>query len=212
MSLTELDLASLLCSRLCHDLLSPVGALNNGLELLADETDPEMRERCLELLADSARASAQKLKYFRLAFGAAGGFGETVDSNEPKALIEALLADKSRIAFEWLVTAPSLPKSAVKVLLNLTLLGVDALVRGGALTVGAEHHDGRMEIVVRATGPKTVVDAGIAKALVGELDDSELSARTAAAYMVERIVALHGGEIQLVSEPEQIVIGAMFSM
>lgn len=212
MSLTELDLASLLCSRLCHDLLSPVGALNNGLELLADETDPEMRERCLELLADSARASAQKLKYFRLAFGAAGGFGETVDSNEPKALIEALLADKSRIAFEWLVTAPSLPKSAVKVLLNLTLLGVDALGRGGALTVGAEHHDGRMEIVVRATGPKTVVDAAIAKALVGELDDSELSARTAAAYMVERIVALHGGEIQLVSEPEQIVIGAMFSM
>ena len=212
MSLTELDLASLLCSRLCHDLLSPVGALNNGLELLADETDPEMRERCLELLADSARASAQKLKYFRLAFGAAGGFGEAIDSNEPKELVEALLADKSRITFDWLVTAPSLPKSAVKVLLNLTLIGVDALVRGGALTVGAEQNEGRMEIVVRATGPKVVVDAGIAKALVGELSDSELSARTAAAYMVERIVGLHSGEIQLVSEPEQMVIGAMLSV
>ena len=68
------DLASLLCSRLCHDLLSPVGALNNGLELMADEQDPAMRERCLELLNESARASANKLKFFRLAFGAAGGF------------------------------------------------------------------------------------------------------------------------------------------
>ena len=64
-----LDLASLLCSRLCHDLMSPVGALNNGIELLADETDPDMREKCLELLADSARATANKLKFFRLAFG-----------------------------------------------------------------------------------------------------------------------------------------------
>src|SRR3954467_637470 len=74
--MNAVDLASLLCSRLCHDLMSPVGALNNGIELLADEQDPDMRERCLELLADSARASANKLKFFRLAFGAAGGLGE----------------------------------------------------------------------------------------------------------------------------------------
>src|SRR5678816_2396766 len=68
--MNAIDLASLLCSRLCHDLLSPVGALNNGLELMADEQDPEMREKCLELLNESARASANKLKFFRLAFGA----------------------------------------------------------------------------------------------------------------------------------------------
>ena len=73
MTISPTDFASLLCSRLSHDLLSPVGALNNGLELLADEHDPEMRQRCLELLAESARASANKLKFFRLAFGAAGG-------------------------------------------------------------------------------------------------------------------------------------------
>ncbi|HEY6916467.1 MAG TPA: histidine phosphotransferase, partial [Allosphingosinicella sp.] len=86
------EFASLLCSRLCHDLLSPVGAINNGLELLADETDPEMRERCLDLLAESARASANKLKFFRLAFGAAGGFGETVDTRETRSAIEGLFS------------------------------------------------------------------------------------------------------------------------
>ena len=92
-----IELSSLLCSRLCHDLLSPVGALNNGIELLADEQDPEMRERCMELLADSARASANKLKFFRLAFGAAGGFGDSVDPREAKAAIEGFTEQLRRL-------------------------------------------------------------------------------------------------------------------
>jgi hypothetical protein len=99
--MNETELASLLCSRLCHDLLSPIGAMNNGLELLADETDPEMRARCIELLSDSARASANKLKFFRLAFGAAGGFGDKVDVSEPRQLIEGLVADKPRVEMQW---------------------------------------------------------------------------------------------------------------
>ena len=76
--ISQTDLAAMLCSRLCHDMLSPVGALANGLELLADEKDPAMRERCFELLEQSARTSANKLKFFRLAFGSAGGFGAGV--------------------------------------------------------------------------------------------------------------------------------------
>ena len=86
------EFASLLCSRLCHDLLSPVGALNNGIELLADEHDPEMRARCLDLLGESARASANKLKFFRLAFGAAGGFADEVDTREARARSRACSA------------------------------------------------------------------------------------------------------------------------
>ena len=147
-----IEFASLLCSRLCHDLLSPVGALNNGLELMADETDPAMRERCLDLLGDSARTSANKLKFFRLAFGAAGGFGERVEIAEPKALIEALIADKPNITIEWALAEPTLGKPAVKVLLNLALIAGDALVRGGQLDIGAEKRPGVTEIVVRGEG------------------------------------------------------------
>ena len=102
------EFASLLCSRLCHDLLSPVGAINNGLELLADETDPEMRERCLDLLAESARASANKLKFFRLAFGAAGGFENDVDTREAKAAIEGLYGADGRVALGWMVEEPTI--------------------------------------------------------------------------------------------------------
>ena len=101
-AMNAVDLASLLCSRLCHDLLSPVGALNNGIELLADEQDPEMREHCLELLAESARASANKLKFFRLAFGAAGGFGDAIDTREAQAALEGLFgADGGSSSAGW---------------------------------------------------------------------------------------------------------------
>ena len=101
--MNAIDLASLLCSRLCHDLMSPVGALNNGIELLADEQDPEMREKCLELLAESARARANKLKFFRLAFGAAGGFGDEIDTREAEAALEGLYGAERRIELGWMV-------------------------------------------------------------------------------------------------------------
>src|SRR3569623_1784354 len=99
--MNPVDLASLLCSRLCHDLMSPVGALINGIELLADEQDPDMREKCLELLADSARASANKLKFFRLAFGAAGGFGEEIDTREARAALEGLFGENNKVTLGW---------------------------------------------------------------------------------------------------------------
>ena len=118
--------------------MSPVGALNNGIELLADETDPDMREKCLELLADSARASANKLKFFRLAFGAAGGFGEEIDTHEAEVALQGLFGAERRIELGWVVGDEKLPKDAVKLLLNLALLAGDALVRGGRLDVGAE--------------------------------------------------------------------------
>ena len=168
MTISPTDFASLLCSRLCHDLLSPVGALNNGLELLADENDPEMRARCLELLAESARASANKLKFFRLAFGAAGGFGDSVDTREAQAAIEGLFGDNHRVSIGWMVEDPQLPKQVIKVLLNLALIGGDALVRGGQLDIGAEARDGTVEIVVRADGARIVLDQELRGARAGD--------------------------------------------
>ena len=129
--MNSVDFASLLCSRLCHDLMSPVGALNNGIELLADEQDPDMRDRCLDLLSDSARVTANKLKFFRLAFGAAGGFGDAVDTSEARTALEGLIGSGGKIELGWMVGDAKLSKSATKLLLNLALIGSDALVRGG---------------------------------------------------------------------------------
>src|SRR3546814_14666959 len=107
-----------------------------------------MRARCLELLGESARASASKLKFFRLAFGAAGGFGETVDTREARTAIEGLFGDAKRLEIGWLVDEAALPKPAIKVLLNLALIDSDALVRGGQLDIGAALRDENRKSVV----------------------------------------------------------------
>ncbi|WP_295492251.1 histidine phosphotransferase family protein [Sphingorhabdus sp. EL138] len=210
MSEAEIDFASLLCSRLCHDLLSPVGAMNNGLELLADEHDPEMRQRCMDLLAESAKAAADKLKFFRLAFGAAGGFGAEVDPKEAKLVIEPLVTSSGRTALEWAVPAQMMPKRAVNILLNLVLLANEALVRGGTLSVAAEARSGEQEIVIRASGPKLIMDSAIREALTGQLDRAAVDSRTAAAWMAHTLAVQGGGMLQLAeSDAEHLVIGAL---
>ncbi len=209
MSSNTVDLASLLCSRLCHDLLSPVGALSNGIELLRDERDAEMRHRCMELLEQSARISADKLKFFRLAYGAAGGFGDTVPSDEPRELVQNLVGDNGRIVLQWAVAEPQLAKPAVKVLLNLAAIGIDALPRGGQLDVGAERRDGATEIAIRAAGTKIAFDKSIGQALEGSLPLEELSGRTAPAHMIRLIAEEAGGGVQYALGDDSLVMGAV---
>ncbi|AKM06425.1 histidine phosphotransferase family protein [Pelagerythrobacter marensis] len=204
-----IDLANMLCSRLCHDMLSPVGALSNGLELLAEETDPEMRQRCFELLEQSARISADKLKFFRLAYGAAGGFGDEVDVSEAKAVVDALAGEARRVQIAWALSEARLPKPAVKVLLNFAHMGIDALVRGGTLDIGAEVREGASEIVVRAAGPKVAFDQSIGAALEGNLPREKLSSRTAAAHMLYLLADHAGGGLQYKQTGETLLLGAV---
>ncbi|AOL24456.1 histidine phosphotransferase ChpT [Erythrobacter litoralis] len=207
--ISQTDLASLLCSRLCHDLLSPVGALSNGLELLADENDPEMRERCVELLEASAKISTDKLKFFRLAFGAAGGFGDSVPIEEAQQVIGALAGDAKKIEVNWAMAENTLPKPAIKVLLNLAQIALDALVRGGRLDIGAERLEGNVEIVARATGPRIAFDETIGRALQGELGAGELTSRTAAAHMIAVLAEELGGGLQYRLADDALVLGAV---
>ena len=188
--------------------MSPIGALNNGIELLADETDPDMRDKCLELLADSARASANKLKFFRLAFGAAGGFGEEIDTLEAQTALEGLYGSERRIELSWLVSSDKLPKDAVKLLLNLAMLAGDALVRGGRLDVGAERHDGGLELAVRAEGPRIMLDPALRETLA-KGGDGPIEPRAAGAWLAHQLVADAGGSVQL-SDPasDALMIGA----
>jgi histidine phosphotransferase ChpT len=206
--MNAIDLASLLCSRLCHDLLSPVGALNNGLELMADEQDPEMRERCLELLNESARASANKLKFFRLAFGAGGGFGENIDTREAKSALEGLFGADKRVELGWIVEDDELPKGAVKLLLNLALIAGDALVRGGRLDVGAENGEAGLELVIRAEGQRILLDPTLRETLLKGKSGGTVEPRAAGAWLSHSLAAEARSQIRL-SEPadEVLVMG-----
>jgi histidine phosphotransferase ChpT len=199
--MNSVDLASLLCSRLCHDLLSPVGALNNGIELLADEQDPDMRERCLELLAESARATANKLKFFRLAFGAGGGFGDEIDTREAKTALEGLYGAEKQTELGWMVADDKLPKGAVKLLLNLAMIAGDALVRGGRLDVGAERRNGSLEMVIRAEGPRILLDPKLRETIAQGHSGGEVEPRAAGAWLAHTLANEAGGSIKL-SDPD----------
>jgi histidine phosphotransferase ChpT len=204
--MNAVDLASLLCSRLCHDLMSPVGALNNGIELLADETDPDMREKCLELLADSARASANKLKFFRLAFGAGGGFGEAIATDEAQAALDGVFGPERRIELGWMIGGDKLPKGAVKLLLNLALLAGDALVRGGRLDVGAEQADGALELVIRAEGPRILLDPALRETLGTGSSGGTVEPRAAGAWLAHSLAAEAGGTIRLSDPSDEVLL------
>lgn len=205
MSDDALEFAGLLCSRLCHDLMSPVGAMTNGLELFASEDDPAMREAALQLVADSARASIDRLKFFRLAFGWGAGADEPIDTAELKSVIAALVAANRRLGFVWLIEQPAIPRSRARILLLLAMIAIDALVRGGQLDIAAEG----AEIVVRAEGPRLVLDAQIRAVLAGEGDRAAMSARNSAAWLARRLAETGHGTLGVAdAEPGVLLLAA----
>ena len=134
--LSDLDLAALLCSRVCHDLVSPVGAIANGLEMMDEEDDQEMHRLALELVRRSARQASAKLQFCRLAFGAAGGAGSLLDVGEAGDIARLLVAEE-KVKLDWLAPRTARDKNEVKLLLNLMLLAIAAVPRGGNVSIDA---------------------------------------------------------------------------
>lgn len=170
-----------------------------------------MRERCVELLADSAKATANKLKFFRLAFGAGGGFADLIDANEAKVALEGIFGAERRIELGWMVTPEKLSKGALKLLLNLALIAGDALVRGGRLDVGAETTREGLEIAIRGEGPRVMLDAGLREMLSnGAPADGQIEPRAAGAWLAQALAKEAGGAIRLSEpSPEVLIIGAI---
>jgi histidine phosphotransferase ChpT len=132
--LAPLDLAALLCSRVCHDLISPVGAIVNGLEVLEEDKDEETRIFALELIKKSARQASARLQFCRLAFGAAGSAGAQIETADAEQASRGLFEDE-KIKITWTIARGLRPKNQVKLLLNMLLIAAAAIPRGGTLTV-----------------------------------------------------------------------------
>lgn len=147
--LSAADLAALLCSRVCHDLISPVGAINNGLELL-DEGGSDVE--AMDLIRQSARNASARLQFARIAFGAAGSAGMLIDTGDAETVAKAYLANE-KPEFVWTGTRALLPKNKVKLLLNLILVANAAIPRGGRLEVTLENLDTAPKFTLRSAGP-----------------------------------------------------------
>src|SRR6202034_3028296 len=133
-SIGALDLAALLCSRVCHDLISPVGAIVNGLEVLEEDKDEETKTFALDLIKKSAGQASAKLQFCRLAFGAAGSAGPPVELGDAGKNAHGLI-EYSKTTIVWNLPRELVPKTRAKLLLNMLMVGGGAIPRGGTLTV-----------------------------------------------------------------------------
>ncbi len=206
--MNALHLTALICSHLCHDLVSPVGAINNGIEMLAEEDDPDMREQALEMMAHSASEAAGRLLFFRLAFGAAGGMGEEIRIEEAIKAANGMFR-AGRIKLDWPVAEPAIaPKAVVKLLMNLVLIGSQALVRGGDLRVSLSGGGGRHDLRVVAEGTGARLDPDKLAAATQDVDLDGLDSRSAQAYMARLLAADLGAKVTIASDENRVEISS----
>jgi histidine phosphotransferase ChpT len=198
----DLQILELVCSRLCHDLISPVGAVGNGLELMAEEGDDELMEDARRLVESSTQRASALLQLFRSAYGNAGnqasfGAGEAV-----KLAKEAI--DGSRIEFRAdLPAVASWPKGFGKLLLNAILTTTEWLPRGGTLSLSATESDGKAAFGLTAEGQGAAVSSDVVRLLALDRTGVELTAHNIQPYLTGLIAAHHKYRL----EPSQPAAG-----
>jgi len=165
-SLEGLDLAALVASRVCHDVISPVGAIVNGLELMEDGADAATTELALDLIRKSARTASARLQFCRIAFGAAGSAGSAIDTRDAQQVATNFLND-DRTKVDWHIPPAFLPKNRVKLLLNLLLLAAGAIPRGGTIRVEMTGEGDTAGFAIHVTGLNARVPPHAVELLAG---------------------------------------------
>lgn len=206
---SALELAALMCSRVCHDVISPVGAITNGLEVLADDDDPEMRGHAMELIAKSAAQASAKLQFARLCFGAAGSAGAELDLQDAKSVAEGLMMGE-RATLVWDAPAATIGKDYVKLLLNMILIGMAAIPRGGEVAVSVDGDLAKPILRVRSVGQAARIPEETAKFLGGRAPDRFLDARAAQPYFTGLVARSLGLSIDARMDGDDFSIEASF--
>jgi len=206
-SLDPLDLAALLSSRVCHDVISPVGAIVNGLEVLEEEKDAEMRGHALALIKSSASEASARLQFCRLAFGAAGSKGASIDTGDAELVVRQLLADE-RTTIQWNVPRVLLGKNRVKLLLNLCLMADAAIARGGVITVSAGGDDANPTYTVEAKGHNARLNAALPALLAGEPEDGAIDARAIQPFYAGMVARECGLAVTATLEGDTLTLAA----
>lgn len=205
----DVALASLLSSRICHDLVSPVGALNNGVEIIDGGADPEFREHAMRVISQSSRQARSRLAFYRVAFGAGSGLADSAHLDEVRDLVTSFF-DGSRLTVEWEPDEETLDRNLVKLFMNLILIGSEALPRGGLLRVGVMRK-AAMNLIVIAEGPSTKFGDRVRSLLRhGGLqdDDTPLQPKEAPMVLTHRLAAQLGAELSFGEEDGRVVLAA----
>ena len=180
----QLRVAELMCSRLCHDLISPISAINNGIELM-NENDEGIIDSSIELLGTSAKQALDRLSFYRVAFGLAGG-GAIISWNEIRNILEIFAAER-KTTIVW-TREPQQPDENIshilaKLVVNVVYLAMECLPRGGVISVDNLEQKAPEPIVVRLEGPKCNLRDDVQSGLIPDLPIEQLSVRNIVAYL-----------------------------
>jgi len=203
-TLSATDLAALLCSRVCHDIISPVGAINNGLELL-DEGGADAD--AMNLIRASAKNASARLQFARIAFGAAGSAGMVIDTGDAENVATAFLKNE-KPELEWSGRRALLPKNSVKLLLNLILVANAAIPRGGRIGVTLEDVETTPKFIISSRGPMLRVPPKFLELHSGIISDEPLDAHAVQPYYTLLLAREAGMAISVHATSEEITFTA----
>ena len=206
--LTAANLAALLCARICHDLVSPVGALTAALEVFDDDDNLDMRDDAMELIKLSAGQASAKLQFLRLAFGAGGSAPGIIGTEELKTLTMGVYGD-GKAAIDWQVETDGLDKPAARILLNLVMLAAMAVPRGGDIVITAESGSAATEVKLVCTGMKARLDGKVVRTLAGGAPEDGFDGRSVQPFYTGMIARDAGGQVNAGIEGETVTFSAM---
>jgi|tagenome__1003787_1003787.scaffolds.fasta_scaffold20967877_1 histidine phosphotransferase ChpT len=204
--MTDLEFAALLVSRVCHDLVSPVGAVMNGLEVLEDERDAAMRADALKLVTSSAAQAAARLQFARIAFGAAGSSGAQLDLTEMGRIVSGLMSG-GKVELDWRAAPLNWPKDWAKLLMNAALLAADSLPRGGKVRVETTEDATAPGFRVVATGQGARVLDEVEKAARGE-PNGPIDGRSIQPFLMHKLARGLNAGLTLISRENEIELAA----
>ena len=204
-TLDALDLAALLCSRVCHDLISPTGAIVNGLEVLEDGGDEETKTFALDLIKKSARTASARLQFCRLAFGAAGSAGAQIDVGDAEAMARGFIED-GKIKLAWNLPRVLLPKNRVKLLLNMLIIASQTIPRGGTLTVDPIGDGEAMGFRITAAGVNARIPQAVPSLLEGNSENGTVDAHAVQPFYTGLLARSCGIAVGLAAEGDAIII------
>ena len=202
----DLELAALISSRICHDVISPVGAIANGLEMLDEEQDESMREQTMDLIRKSARQASAKLQFARLAFGAAGSAGAEIDLRDAERVARDFVQG-GKHTLSWQGPPVTLPKNKVKLLLNLLALGVVALPRGGTVNVEIKGEGPQVAFRVLAQGEPARLSEQVTGLLAGA-NGMVLDAHSIQPYYAGRVATAAGMTVTVETRDKEVELRA----
>jgi len=204
-NLESLDLAALLCSRVCHDLISPVGAVVNGLEVLDEAKDDATRQFALDLIKKSSRTASAKLQFCRIAFGAAGSAGAQIDTGDAETISRGFLEDdKTKLA--WNIPRTLVAKNRVKLLLNMLLIAGQAIPRGGKLTADPVGSGEAMGFKITATGTNAKPPQHAAALLAGDTGGEDVNAHKIQPVYTGMLAKACGTTVALNAQPDTVTL------